>query len=294
MEYLREICHLRPRSNIIAAVTRVRNTLSMAVHNSLQEEGCLLLHTPVITSNDCEGAGELFDVRRSGGSGADDDLFFGTNAYLTVSGQLQAEMFASALSRVYTFGPTFRAEVRCALPIATLAAYSRCSVCPQNSNTSRHLAEFWMVEPELANANLDDVIDLAELVLRNCCRAMLDGAEEELAFFERFVDKSVRARLAGVVDCPLARMTYTEAIEVLLRSNRSFEREVVWGVDLHSEHERYLSEEHVRGPVAVTNYPRDIKPFYMRQNDDGKTVACVDVLVPGIVSVFLCARLSSR
>lgn len=270
MEFLRENAHLRPRTNIGGAMARVRHTLSQAIHRFFHEREFFWVHTPIITANDAEGAGEMFrvstldlqNIPRTDTGGVDFRKdFFGTEAHLTVSGQLAVETYAMALSRVYTFGPTFRAE---------------------NSNTRRHLAEFWMVEPEIAFADLDDDADLAEDFLKYIFAACLEERADDMAFFDRFVSKGVIDRLQQVVDKGFARMEYTEAIEILEKSGKKFEFPVEWGIDLSSEHERYLAEQHVGGPVVLMNYPKDIKAFYMRMNDDQKTVAAMDVLVPGI------------
>lgn len=258
-EFLRTIAHLRPRTNTLGAVTRVRNCISFATHRFFQERGFLYLHTPLITLSDCEGAGEMFAVS----SGKED--FFGKPAFLTVSGQLNAEIYASALSDVYTFGPTFRAE---------------------NSNTSRHLAEFWMIEPEMAFADLHDDIDLAVDFLKYIFTAVLNECAEDMELFDRFVSPGVKSRLQEVVDKPFERMTYTKAVEILEKSGKKFEFPCHFGCNLQAEHERYIAEEHVKGPLALYNYPAAIKPFYMRQNEDGKTVAALDVLVPGVGEII--------
>jgi len=265
-EFLRTIPQLRPRTNALAAVTRVRSVLSFAVHRFFKERGFFYVHTPIITTSDCEGAGEMFLVTtlepgKVRDQNAFQDDFFGRRAGLTVSGQLQAEIYAMAMGRVYTFGPTFRAE---------------------NSNTSRHLAEFWMVEPEMAFCDLGDDMDLAEEFISILVKDVLAECEPELDLFSRFVDKGLLKRLEGVVAKPFARLTYSEAIDVLLKSGRKFDYPVQWGIDLQSEHERFLCEEITRRPVIVYDYPARIKPFYMRMNDDGKTVAAMDILVPGI------------
>lgn len=270
MEHLREHAHLRARTNLIGAATRVRDTLAQATHRFFSGEGFYWIHTPIITASDAEGAGQMFRVsaldtanlpRLPGGAVDWSQDFFGREAHLTVSGQLNVETYCMALSKVYTFGPTFRAE---------------------NSNTRRHLAEFWMIEPELAFADLDDDADLAERYLKFMVRAALEARGEDLAFFDEHVEKGLIQRLERLVQSEFTRMDYTEAVAVLQRSGRSFEFPVSWGVDLQSEHERYLTDELVKGPVVVTNYPKDIKAFYMRQNDDGRTVAAMDVLVPGV------------
>jgi asparaginyl-tRNA synthetase len=269
-EYLRTVAHLRPRTNSIGAVARIRHSLAQAIHRFFHEQGYFWIHTPIITASDCEGAGALFRVSTldlvnpprmpSGGIDFDQD-FFGRETFLTVSGQLNVEAYCLALSKVYTFGPTFRAE---------------------NSNTSRHLAEFWMVEPETAFADLYANADLAEALLKFIFRAVLDERADDLAFFAQRIDKTCIQRLEQVVNSPFERMDYAEAIRILEQADRAFEFPVCWGVDLHSEHERYLTEEHVGRPLVLMNYPKEIKSFYMRMNDDGRTVAAMDVLAPGI------------
>ena len=259
-EYLREIAHLRPRTNTFSAVFRVRSVLSMAIHEFFQDQGFVYLHAPIITGNDAEGAGEVFTVTTRNDAEYEDD-FFGKKASLTVSGQLQAEAFALAFRDVYTFGPTFRAE---------------------NSNTARHASEFWMIEPEIAFADLADDMDLIEDMVKSCIQYVLDNAEEEMKFFNERIDKSLLERLDKVLNMPFARMTYTEAIEHLKEAPVKFEFPVDWGTDLQSEHERYICEQVVQGPVFLTDYPKEIKAFYMRMNDDGKTVAACDLLVPAI------------
>ena len=265
-EFLRSITHLRSRTNALGAVARVRSALSFAVHRFFHEQGFLQVHTPVITTSDCEGAGEMFTVtalepaalQGTDPFGAD---FFGRRAGLTVSGQLQAEIFALSHGRVYTFGPTFRAE---------------------NSNTSRHLAEFWMVEPEMAFCDLAGDMQVAEGFIRFLVETALEECSEDLELFDRFVSKGLVDRLAQVRDQPFVRLTYTEAVAELERSGRDFAFPVRWGLDLQAEHERFLAEEAARAPVIVTNYPIGIKPFYMRVDDDGRTVAAMDILVAGI------------
>ena len=265
-EFLRSITHLRSRTNALGAVARVRSALSFAVHRFFHEQGFLQVHTPVITTSDCEGAGEMFTVtalepaalQGTEPFGAD---FFGRRAGLTVSGQLQAEIFALSHGRVYTFGPTFRAE---------------------NSNTSRHLAEFWMVEPEMAFCDLAGDMQVAEGFIRFLVETALEECSEDLELFDRFVSKGLVDRLAQVRDQPFVRLTYTEAVAELERSGRDFAFPVRWGLDLQAEHERFLAEEAARAPVIVTNYPIGIKPFYMRVDDDGRTVAAMDILVAGI------------
>ncbi len=274
MEFLREVAHLRPRTNVIGATTRVRHTLAMAIHRFFSDNGFVWVHTPIITASDAEGAGELFRVstldlanlpRTSEGKIDFAQDFFGREAFLTVSGQLNVEAYCLALSKVYTFGPTFRAE---------------------NSNTSRHLAEFWMIEPEIAFADLSDNADLAERLLKAIFRAVLEERADDMAFFEERIEKGVIAKLQAIVDTPFARMDYTDAIAILEKAKQKFEFPVKWGMDLQSEHERYLAEMHVKGPLVLMNYPREIKAFYMRLNDDGKTVAAMDVLAPGIGEII--------
>jgi asparaginyl-tRNA synthetase len=266
-EYLREIPHLRPRTNALGAVARVRSHLTHAVHRFFEQRGFFHIHTPVITTSDCEGAGEMFQVltaaetSRKAGSPDKEKGFFGKPAGLTVSGQLQAEVYAQALGRVYTFGPTFRAE---------------------NSNTSRHLAEFWMLEPEMAFCDLTCTMDFAEELLRFLLADVLAQCGEDMELFDRFVAKGVIKRLQHIVDHDFIRITYTEAIDRLLSSAQKFDFPVSWGVDLQSEHERYLTEKVYGLPLIVTDYPAAIKPFYMRVGDDGTTVAAMDILVAGI------------
>lgn len=259
-EYLRDISHVRTRGNTFQAVFRIRSLLSMAIHEFFQNQGFIYVHTPIITGNDAEGAGEAFTVTtRSDGDYEKD--FFGKHASLAVSGQLHAEAFALAFRDVYTFGPTFRAE---------------------NSNTSTHASEFWMIEPEIAFANLVDDMDLIEDTVKYCIEYILVNAPEEIEFLNEFVDKGLKERLEKVVASSFNRVTYTEAIDILVNSKQSFEFPYEWGDDLKTEHERYLCEKHFQGPVFVTDYPKDIKSFYMRLNDDQKTVAACDLLVPGI------------
>ena len=271
-EYLRGVAHLRPRTNTFGAIARVRNTITQAIHRYFDEHGFLWINTPIITANDCEGAGELFRVstldlvNHPDGAPADGTGdFFGRQTYLTVSGQLNLEAYCLALSKVYTFGPTFRAE---------------------NSNTSRHLAEFWMVEPEIAFADLDDNAALAEDFLKYVLAETLARRGDDMAFFAERIDRSVIERLEHVVETPFERLDYSDAITLLERSGEPFEFPVRWGHDLQSEHERYLTERHIGGPVVVVNYPKDIKAFYMRGNDDGRTVAAMDVLVPGVGEII--------
>jgi asparaginyl-tRNA synthetase len=273
-EFLRTIAHLRPRTNTQGAVLRVRNALAFATHCFFQERGFLYVQTPIITASDAEGGGEQFLVttldqnkipKLPDGSVDFTKDFFGRKAYLTVSGQLNGETLACAVSDIYTFGPTFRAE---------------------NSNTSRHLAEFWMIEPEMAFADLKDNMDCAEDYLKYLIRHVLEKCPEEMEFFDNFIEKGLIERLKHVADSPFERLTYTDAIRILKESKRSFEFPVEWGCDLQSEHERYLAEEHCKKPVILTDYPQQIKAFYMRANEDGKTVAAMDVLVPKIGEII--------
>jgi asparaginyl-tRNA synthetase len=276
-EYLREVAHLRPRTNTLGAVARVRHCLSMAVHRYFHEHGFFWIHTPIVTASDAEGAGEMFRVstldlanlaavpRTPEGRADFSHDFFGKEAFLTVSGQLNVETYCLALSKVYTFGPTFRAE---------------------NSNTSRHLAEFWMVEPEIAFADLSANADLAESFLKYVLKALLEERADDLKFFADRIDKGCVARVEAFVSSSFERMSYTEAIAALEKSGKSFEFSVKWGMDLQSEHERWLTEEYVKAPVVVMNYPKEIKAFYMRTNDDGRTVAAMDVLAPGIGEII--------
>ena len=269
-EYLRTIAHLRPRTNTFAAVFRVRSLAAYAIHKFFQERDFVYAHTPLITASDCEGAGEMFRVTtldaktpklNDEGNVDFKEDFFGKMANLTVSGQLSAETFAMAFRDVYTFGPTFRAE---------------------NSNTPKHAAEFWMIEPEIAFADLQDDMRLAEDMVKFVMSYVLEHAAEEMDFFDQFIDKGVKSRLEAIVAADFGRVSYTEAIEILEKADRKFEYPVFWGCDLQTEHERYLSEEHFKKPVFVTDYPKEIKAFYMRMNDDNKTVAAMDLLVPGI------------
>jgi asparaginyl-tRNA synthetase len=269
-EFLREIAHLRPRSNLFSSVFRVRSRLALAVHQFFQERGFVYVHTPIITGSDCEGAGELFRVTtldpKKMPRTADGEIdytkdFFARPTYLTVSGQLEAEAFALALSKVYTFGPTFRAE---------------------NSNTSRHASEFWMIEPEMAFCDLNGNMDLAEEFVKYLIADARKNCPEEMDLFARFVDKELFARLDFVVERPFQRITYGDAIDLLKKSGEKFEFPIDYGLNLQSEHERWLTEKHFRCPVTLFNYPKEIKPFYMRLNDDGKTVTAMDLLVPGI------------
>lgn len=267
LEYLRTIAHLRPRSNLFGAVFRTRSRLAFAVHQFFNERDFVYVHTPIITSSDCEGAGEMFRVTtlKLNSDQKPEADFFGKPTYLTVSGQLEGEAFACALSNIYTFGPTFRAE---------------------NSNTARHAAEFWMIEPEMAFCDLQGDMDLAEAFIKSMAQHMLDHCQEDLGLFSKFVDKEVVERLRFVVERSFQRVPYTDAVDILCKSGHPFEFPVEYGRNLQSEHERFLTEKHFKSPVTVFNYPREIKPFYMRLNDDGKTVAAMDVLVPGIGEVI--------
>ncbi|MEM8767137.1 MAG: asparagine--tRNA ligase [Pseudomonadota bacterium] len=265
-EYLRTVAHLRPRTNTFGAISRVRNAIAMAVHGFFQSHGFQWVNTPIITASDCEGAGELFRVSTLDFVNRDkpvnfDEDFFGEETFLTVSGQLNVESYCLALKNVYTFGPTFRAE---------------------NSNTSRHLAEFWMIEPEIAFADIHDNATLAEDLLKAVFAEVLQKCPEDMAFFAQRVDETVIDRLQNVIDKPFERLSYTEAVRILEQSGQDFEFPVSWGADLQSEHERFLTEQHVQGPMVVIDYPKEIKAFYMRLNDDEKTVAAMDVLVPGV------------
>jgi asparaginyl-tRNA synthetase len=273
-EYLRTQAHLRTRTNTFGAVTRVRHTLANAIHDFFHSEDFYWVNTPIITASDCEGAGELFRVstldltnlpRDDKGQVDTSQDFFGSDAYLTVSGQLAVESYCLSMSKVYTFGPTFRAE---------------------NSNTSRHLAEFWMVEPEVAFADLTDNAALAERLLKSVTQRVLSECETDLGFFQQRIDNTVLDRLTNIVDKPFVKVTYSDAIDILLKSGKKFEFPVEWGIDMASEHERFLSETHFKAPVVVTDYPRDIKAFYMRLNDDERTVAAMDVLAPGIGEII--------
>ncbi len=264
-EFLRSIAHLRPRTNLFGAVFRMRSRLAASIHRFFQSRDFSWVSTPLITASDCEGAGEMFrvttlDVGDPASKDATKD-FFGKAAYLTVSGQLEGEAFACALSNIYTFGPTFRAE---------------------NSNTTRHAAEFWMIEPEMAFCDLNGDMDMAEAFVQYLVTDALEHSAEEIEFLNRFVDKGLKERLEFVKNTPFVRCSYTEAVDILMNSGKKFDYPVSWGINLQSEHERYLTEEHFKSPVIVYNYPKEIKPFYMRLNDDGKTVTAMDVLVPGI------------
>ena len=274
LEFLRDVAHLRPRTNTISAVTRVRNCLAQAIHRFFHEQGYFWIHTPIITASDCEGAGEMFRVstldmlnipRNDQGQVDFTKDFFGRETFLTVSGQLNVEAYCLAMSKVYTFGPTFRAE---------------------NSNTSRHLAEFWMIEPELAFATLPDICDLSQQMLRYLCKAVLNECADDMEFFNQFVDQGCIERLELIVKSEFDIMTYTDAFKVLESCDQKFEFPVRWGLDLQSEHERYLAEVYCKKPVILTNYPQEIKGFYMRLNDDDKTVAAMDVLAPGIGEII--------
>ncbi|PWU10773.1 MAG: asparagine--tRNA ligase [Verrucomicrobia bacterium] len=274
-EFLRTIAHLRPRSNLFGAVFRTRSRLALAVHQFFQDRDFVYVHTPIITGSDCEGAGEMFRVTALKGNIDDKPQtdFFGRPTYLTVSGQLEGETFACALSNIYTFGPTFRAE---------------------NSNTARHAAEFWMIEPEMAFCDLEGDMALGEEFIKAMARFALEKCAEDLGLFNKFVDKGLNERLKFVVERPFVRVPYTEAIEILTKAGKKFEFPVEYGLNLQSEHERFLTEEHFKSPVTVFNYPREIKPFYMRLNDDGKTVTAMDVLVPGIGEVIGGAQREER
>ena len=274
MEFLREVAHLRPRTNIMGAVARVRHSIAQAIHRFFHEQDFFWVNTPILTASDCEGAGEMFRVstldlmncpRTPEGKPDFAQDFFGKETFLTVSGQLNVETYCMALSKVYTFGPTFRSE---------------------SSHTSRHLAEFWMIEPEIAFANLAQDADLAEALLKYVFTAVLNERFDDMAFFDERVEKGVIAKLQNMIDKPFVRMDYTEAVEILQKSGQKFEYPVAWGTDLQSEHERFLAEKHVKGPVVLQNYPKEIKSFYMRLNDDGKTVAAMDVLAPGIGEII--------
>ena len=269
-EYLRTIAHLRPRTNKYGAAFRVRSELSFAIHKFFNDRGFRYVHTPIITGSDCEGAGEMFQVttldlnnvpKLPDGSVDYSKDFFGKAAHLTVSGQLNGEMYALGLGDIYTFGPTFRAE---------------------NSNTTRHAAEFWMIEPEMAFADIYDDMDLAEDMVRTCVKHVMDKCPDDLALFDKFVEPGLIAKLQNIVDNGFARITYAEAIDIMKKSGHKFEYEPEFGIDMQTEHERYLAETHFKRPVTVRDYPKEIKAFYMRLNDDGRTVAAMDVLVPGI------------
>ena len=276
MEFLREIAHLRPRSNTFSAVFRVRSLAAYAIHKFFQERDFIYIHTPILTGSDAEGAGEMFhvtsldlaDIPIVDGNTKKVDYskdFFGKPASLTVSGQLEAEVYALAFKNVYTFGPTFRAE---------------------NSNTARHASEFWMIEPEIAFADLDDDMQLAEDMVKYIISYVLENAPDEMEFFDSFVSKGILERMKSIVAADFGRVTYTEAIEILKKAGKNFEYPVEWGIDLQTEHERYLTDEVFKKPVFVTDYPKDIKAFYMRINDDEKTVAAADLLAPGIGEII--------
>ena len=274
MEFLREIAHLRPRSNTFSAVFRVRSLVAYAIHKFFQDNDFVYVHTPIITGSDCEGAGEMFRVttldmdnlpKKEDGSVDYSEDFFGKETSLTVSVQLEAETFALAFRNIYTFGPTFRAE---------------------NSNTARHASEFWMIEPEVAFADLEDNMDLAEAMIKYIIKFVMEKAPEEMQFFNSFIDKGLIDRLNNIVNSDFARITYTEAVDLLLKADKEFQYPVEWGIDLQTEHERYITEEIYKKPVFVTDYPKDIKAFYMRLNDDNKTVAACDLLVPGVGEII--------
>jgi len=274
MEFLREIAHLRPRSNTFSAVFRIRSMVAYAIHKFFQERGFVYVHTPIITGSDCEGAGEMFRITTLDMENPPKDQkgvidyskdFFGKEASLTVSGQLEGETYALAFKKIYTFGPTFRAE---------------------NSNTARHASEFWMIEPEVAFAELEDNMKLAEDMIKYIIKYVLENAPEEMDFFNKFVDKGLKERLNGIVNSKFTHVTYTEAVDILLKSGKKFEYPVEWGIDLQTEHERYITEEVFGKPVFVTDYPKEIKAFYMRLNDDNKTVGAMDLLVPGVGEII--------
>ena len=274
LEYLRTIAHLRPRTNTFMAVFRVRSLMSYAIHKFFNERGFVYVHTPIITGSDTEGAGEMFQLttmdlkdipKNDKGEVEYKDDFFGKQANLTVSGQLNVETFCMAFKNTYTFGPTFRAE---------------------KSNTPKHISEFWMMEPEIAFADLDVNMDIAEDMMKYIIRYVLENAPEEMQFFNQFIDKTLLDRLNGLVNSEFGRVTYTEAIEILKKADKKFEYPVEWGIDLQTEHERYLAEEHFKKPVFVTDYPKDIKAFYMKMNEDGKTVRAMDLLAPGIGEII--------
>ena len=273
MEFLRTIAHLRPRTNTFGAVMRVRNCVSKSIHDFFQEQGFLYLNTPIITASDCEGAGQMFKVstldlmklpKKDGAIDYEQD-FFAKPSFLTVSGQLEAEVFACSLGKVYTFGPTFRAE---------------------NSNTPRHLAEFWMVEPEMAYYNLEDNMNLAEAFIKRIIKDVLEKQKEDMQFFQERIEKTILTTLEGVLNSKFNRVSYTEAVDILQKSGQQWQFPVTWGIDLQTEHERYLTEQKFKSPVIVHDYPKTIKPFYMRVNDDNKTVRAMDVLVPGVGEII--------
>ena len=274
MEFLREIAHLRPRTNTFGAILRIRHAMAFAIHKFFNDKGFVYLHTPIITSSDCEGAGEMFHVttlnledvpKNEDGSVNYDEDFFGRQTSLTVSGQLEGELGAMALGDIYTFGPTFRAE---------------------NSNTPRHLAEFWMIEPEMAFYEIEDNMDLAEEFIKYLVQYALDHCKDDLNFLNNMIDKELISRLESVVNTKFVRLSYTEGVEILKNSGVKFEFPVSWGIDLQSEHERYLVEKHFKKPVILTNYPKEIKAFYMKLNEDGKTVRAMDVLFPKIGEII--------
>ena len=274
MEFLREIAHLRPRTNTFGAVLRIRHAMAFAIHKYFNDRGFFYLHTPLITASDCEGAGAMFQVttmdlnnipKTEDGAVDFSNDFFGRQTALTVSGQLEGELGAMALGQIYTFGPTFRAE---------------------NSNTPRHLAEFWMIEPEMAFYEIEDNMDLAEDFIKYCVKYALDNCMDDLKFLNDMVDKELISRLESVISTEFVRLTYTEGVDILLKSGQKFEFPVAWGIDLQSEHERYLVEKHFKKPVILTDYPKDIKAFYMKQNEDGKTVRAMDVLFPKIGEII--------
>ncbi|MCG8670824.1 MAG: asparagine--tRNA ligase [Pseudomonadales bacterium] len=273
-EFLRSVAHLRPRTNTFSAMTRIRHSAAQAIHRFFDENGYVWVNTPIITASDCEGAGELFRVSTLDQANlplddkGDIDFtqdFFGKESYLTVSGQLNVEAYCLAMSKVYTFGPTFRAE---------------------NSHTSRHLAEFWMVEPEIAFADLNEVASVSEAFLKYVFSAVLNEREDDMAFFQKMIQPDAITRLEKLINQSFERIDYTDAVKLLQTCGKSFEYPVEWGIDLQSEHERFIAEEHVKGPVVITNYPKEIKAFYMRENDDGKTCAAMDVLAPGIGEII--------
>ena len=274
MEFLREIAHLRPRTNTFGAVLRIRHAMAFAIHKYFNDRGFFYLHTPLITASDCEGAGAMFQVttmdlnnipKTEDGTVDFSNDFFGRQTALTVSGQLEGELGAMALGQIYTFGPTFRAE---------------------NSNTPRHLAEFWMIEPEMAFYEIEDNMDLAEDFIKYCVKYALENCMDDLKFLNDMVDKELISRLESVISTEFVRLTYTEGVDILLKSGQKFEFPVAWGIDLQSEHERYLVEKHFKKPVILTDYPKDIKAFYMKQNEDGKTVRAMDVLFPKIGEII--------
>ena len=274
MEFLREIAHLRPRTNTFGAVLRIRHAMAFAIHKYFNDRGFFYLHTPLITASDCEGAGAMFQVttmdlnnipKTEDGAVDFSNDFFGRQTALTVSGQLEGELGAMALGQIYTFGPTFRAE---------------------NSNTPRHLAEFWMIEPEMAFYEIEDNMDLAEDFIKYCVKYALENCMDDLKFLNDMVDKELISRLESVISTEFVRLTYTEGVDILLKSGQKFEFPVAWGIDLQSEHERYLVEKHFKKPVILTDYPKDIKAFYMKQNEDGKTVRAMDVLFPKIGEII--------